>query len=178
VHATILEPGECGQTARGHALRTTWDWAVRCWILSITPGMLLRSKGQDKAKLCLCDGLSKETFHHVQLSCLLSHRRALTQTAHNNVENLFEGALSQVTLLGLGQVDSHNASCGISYHCPTHAHVQTRLVVTFYSASNVIVRSSSFGYFYTIVFLIRTKLSKPPITLVPEYTVSTGYSSV
>lgn len=58
-------------------------------------------------------------FHHVQLSCLLSHHRALTQTAHNNIENLFERALSQVTLLGLGQVDSHTAYCRVSYHCQT-----------------------------------------------------------
>ena len=65
-------------------------------VLSITPGMLLRSQGQDKAKLCSCDGYSKETFHHVQLKCLFSHRRALRQTAHNNITKLFEKALPQV----------------------------------------------------------------------------------
>ena len=98
------------RAALGHALRNTWDWAVRCWILSITPGFLLRSQGQDKAKLCWCDGYRKETFHHVQLSCLLSHCRAIRQTAHNSIAKLF-GPPSSATgsaFLGLGQIDPHS----------------------------------------------------------------------
>ena len=86
----FLSRENAGRALLGRALRNTWDWAVRCWILSITPGMILRSQGQVKTKLCSCDGRSKETFHHVQLSCLLSHRRALRQTAHNNIAKMFE----------------------------------------------------------------------------------------
>ena len=92
----FLSQENAGRALVGRALRSTWDWAVRCWILSITPGMILRSQGQDKTKLCLCDGHSTETFHHVQLSCLLSHRRALRQTAHNNIAKLFEKTFSHV----------------------------------------------------------------------------------
>jgi hypothetical protein len=58
--------------------------------------MLLRSQGRDKTNLCLCDGHSKETSHQLQLSCLLSHRPALKQTAHNNIAKLFEKALPNV----------------------------------------------------------------------------------
>jgi hypothetical protein len=58
--------------------------------------MILRSQGQDKTKLCLYDGHSEETFHHVQLSCLLSHRRASRQTGHNNIAKLFEKTFPHV----------------------------------------------------------------------------------
>ena len=92
----FLSQENTGRALLGRALRNTWDWAVRCWILSITPGMILRSQGQDKTKLYLYDGHRKETFHHVQLRCLLSHRRALRQTTHNNIAKLFEKTFSHV----------------------------------------------------------------------------------
>ncbi len=92
----FLSQENTGKSLFGRALRNTWDWSVRCWILSITPGMILRSQGQVKTKLCSCDGHNKETFHHVQLRCLLSYHRALRQTAHNNIAKLFEKTFSHV----------------------------------------------------------------------------------
>jgi hypothetical protein len=64
--------------------------------LTLLCSMILLSQEQVKTKLCSCDGHSKETFHHVHLSCLLSHRRTLRQTAHNNIAKLFEKTFSHV----------------------------------------------------------------------------------
>jgi len=73
----------------GVALRSVWDWALRAWMLSLTPGQSpvksnLKKWGLTATAQCDC-GHGDETFLHQQLDCHLTHRRNMKQTAHNNV---------------------------------------------------------------------------------------------
>ena len=67
----------------GVALRSIWDWAVRAWMLSLTPGQsICQIEPQEMGADC---GQGDEIFLHQQLHCHLTHRRNMKQTAHNNV---------------------------------------------------------------------------------------------
>ena len=73
----------------GKALRHVGDWALRGWILSLTPyryPVKASFKKWNKTPTALCEyGYGDETMLHLQLSCSMSHRKKTRQTAHNNV---------------------------------------------------------------------------------------------
>jgi len=61
----------------GVALRSIWDWAVRAWMLSLTPGQSpvksnLKKWGLMATAQCDC-GYGDEIFLHQQLHCHLTH---------------------------------------------------------------------------------------------------------
>jgi len=84
----------------GVALRSIWDWAVRAWMLSLTPGQSpvksnLKKWGLTATVQCDC-GHGDETFLHQQLHCHLTHRRNIKQTAHNNVAKVIENQVQHI----------------------------------------------------------------------------------
>ena len=84
----------------GVALRSIWDWAVRAWMLSLTPGQSpvksnLKKWGLTATAQCDC-GQGDETFLHQQLHCHLTHRRNMKQTAHNNVAKVIENQVQHI----------------------------------------------------------------------------------
>ena len=86
---TFLARPNAARPQLGVALRSIWDWAVRAWMLSLTPGQSpvksnLKKWGLTATAQCDC-GQGDETFLHQQLHCHLTHRRNMKQTAHNNV---------------------------------------------------------------------------------------------
>ena len=78
----------------GKAIRHVGDWAVRGWILSLTPywyPVQASFKKWNKSTTATCEcGLGDETMLHLQLVCRLPHRKNTRQTAHNNVALAFE----------------------------------------------------------------------------------------
>jgi len=84
----------------GAALRSIWDWAVRAWMLSLTPRQSLVKSNLKKWGLTAtaqCDcGHGNETFLHQQLHCHLTHRRNMKQTAHNNVAKVIENQVQHI----------------------------------------------------------------------------------
>jgi hypothetical protein len=77
----FLAQENAARTQLGCALKTSWDWAVRCWILCLTPGLLLactksRSKRTTTPQRCGCSEQGIETLSHIQLSCPLPWRHA------------------------------------------------------------------------------------------------------
>jgi len=84
----------------GIALRSIWDWAVRAWMLSLTPGqspVILNLKKWGLAATAQCDcGHGDETFLHQQLHCHLTHRQNMKQNAHNNVAKVIENQVKHI----------------------------------------------------------------------------------
>jgi len=75
----ILARPNAARPQLGVALRSIWDWAVRAWMLSLTPGQSpvksnLKKWGLTATVQCDC-GHGDETFLHQQLHCHLTHRR-------------------------------------------------------------------------------------------------------
>jgi len=63
----------------GVALRSMWDWAVRTWMLRLTPGqspvkLNLKKLGLTATAQVDC-GHRDEIFLYQQLHCQLTHRR-------------------------------------------------------------------------------------------------------
>jgi len=84
----------------GVALRFIWDWAVRAWMLSLTPGQSpvksnLKKWGQTATAQC-DRGHGDETFLHQQLHCHLTHRRNMKQTVYNNVAKVIENQVQHI----------------------------------------------------------------------------------
>ena len=55
----FLSQENVAHTRLGHALKTSWDWVVRCWILCLTSGILLdctksRNKHTTTPQRCGC----------------------------------------------------------------------------------------------------------------------------
>jgi ribonuclease HI len=91
----FLAQENAARTQLGCALKTSWDWAVRCWILCLTPGLLLactksRSKRTTTPQRCGCSEQGIETLSHIQLSCPLPWRHAARCSAHNAIVQVFE----------------------------------------------------------------------------------------
>ena len=90
----FLRRENAGRALLGSALRSAWDWAVRGWMLGISPhsypvqANICRWRKHGSAQ-CEC-GRASETFAHLQLVCTLEHRRALRQQAHNRIASLVE----------------------------------------------------------------------------------------
>jgi len=84
----------------GVSLRSIWDWAVRAWMLSLTPGQSpvksnLKKWGLTATAQCNC-GHGDETSLHQQLHCHLTHRRNMKQTAHNNVVKVIQNQVKHI----------------------------------------------------------------------------------
>jgi len=84
----------------GVALRSLWDWAVRAWMLNLTPGQSpvksnLKKWGLTATVQCKC-GHGDETFLHQQLHCHLTYRRNMKQTAHKNVAKVIENLVPHI----------------------------------------------------------------------------------
>ena len=73
----------------GKAIRYVGDWALREWILSLTPyqyPVRLSFKKWHKTQDATCEcGKGEESLLHLQLKCTLPHRKNTRQTAHNKV---------------------------------------------------------------------------------------------
>ena len=91
---TFLGRRDAGRALLGSALRNTWDWAVRGWMLGVAPysyptqANISKWRKQGSAR-CAC-GHGDETFAHMQLNCTLERRRSARQQAHNNIAGLVE----------------------------------------------------------------------------------------
>ena len=75
----FMNRGNSGREILGQALRNSWDWAVRGWILALSPNSYpikvnYVQWGKSGSSQCAC-GQSAESFIHLQLSCPLEHRR-------------------------------------------------------------------------------------------------------
>ena len=104
----FLSQENTARTQLGCALKTSWDWTVRCWILCLTPGLLLactksRSKRTTTPQRCGCSEQGIETLSHIQLACPLPWRHAARCNAHNAIVQVFEQAC--------GNTKSVNRSC-------------------------------------------------------------------
>jgi len=82
------------------ALRSIWDWAVRAWMLSLTPGQTpvklnLNKWGLTATAQCNC-GHGDKTLLQQQLHSLLTHRRNMKQTAYKNVEKVIENQVKSI----------------------------------------------------------------------------------
>lgn len=89
-----------GRDLLGRALRSSWDWAVRGWILAISPYSYPVKANYAKwntgnTSQCAC-GKDAESFTHLQLGCLLEFRRQARQAAHNRVAKVVEKHLDKV----------------------------------------------------------------------------------
>ena len=86
---TFLSRKGAARDMLGKALRHVGDWALRGWILSLTPyryPVKASFKKWNKTPTALCEcGYGDETMLHLQLSCSMPHRKKTRQTAHNNV---------------------------------------------------------------------------------------------
>ena len=90
-----------GRALLGSALRGAWDWAVRGWILGVTPHSYPVQSNISKWRnsgsgTCLC-GQGPETFAHLQLCCLLEQRRNARQKAHNTVASVIERQFNSIS---------------------------------------------------------------------------------
>ena len=112
----FLSQENAARTQLGCALKTSWDWAVRCWMLCLTPGLLLactksRSKRNRTPQRCGCSEQGIETMSHIQLACSLPWRHAARCNAHNAIVQVFEQAC--------GNSKSVNRSCVWDKTLPT-----------------------------------------------------------
>ncbi|MBL6911070.1 MAG: hypothetical protein ISR34_11690 [Pirellulales bacterium] len=85
---------DAGRALLGSALRSTWDWAVRGWMLGVSPYSYPTRANISKWRKhgsahCEC-GHGDETFAHMQLNCNLARRRSARQQAHNKIASLVE----------------------------------------------------------------------------------------
>jgi len=84
----------------GVVLCSIWDWAVRAWMLSLTPGQSpvksnLKKWGLTATAQCDCRHRD-EAFLHQQLYCHLTQRRNMKQTAHHNVAKVTENQVQHI----------------------------------------------------------------------------------
>jgi hypothetical protein len=68
----FLSQENTAHTQSDCTLKTSWDWVVQCWILCLTPGLLLactksRSKRTTTPQRCGCSEQDIETLSHIQL---------------------------------------------------------------------------------------------------------------
>ncbi len=96
VHGTVLITGEHNtRTHLGHVIKTSWYWSLRCWILCLTPGLLLactksRSKRTTTPQRSDCSEQYIETLHHIQCTWPLPWRHASRYNTHNAIVKVFE----------------------------------------------------------------------------------------
>ena len=95
-----MKRDNAGRDLLGQALRRSWDLAVRGWILAISlysyPVKVNYAKWQKgSTSQCAC-GKDLEFFTHLQLGCLLDHRRQARQEAHNRVAKVVENHMDKV----------------------------------------------------------------------------------
>jgi len=100
VVSDFLGRADAGRALLGSALRSTWDWAVRGWMMGVSPHSYPVQanicKWQKKGTAgCAC-GQSRETFAHLQFTCSLEHRRSMRQQAHNKIAKLVERHAEQI----------------------------------------------------------------------------------
>ena len=96
----FMNRGNSGRDILGQALRNSWDWAVRGWILALSPysypiKVNYVQWGKSGSSQCAC-GQSAESFIHLQLSCPLEHRRNARQEAHNRVAKIVENCMDDI----------------------------------------------------------------------------------
>jgi hypothetical protein len=96
----FMKRDNAGRDLLGQALRRSWDWAVRGWILAISPYIYPVKVNYAKwqkgsTSQCAC-GKDLESFTHLQLGCLLDHRRQARQEAHNRVAKVVEKHMDKV----------------------------------------------------------------------------------
>jgi len=82
------------------ALPSIWDWAVRAWMLSLTPRQSpvksnLKKWGLTATAQCDCEH-GDETFLHQQLHRHFTHRRNLKQPVHNTVAKVIENRAKHI----------------------------------------------------------------------------------
>ena len=102
----FLSQENAARTQLGYALKTSWDWTVRCWILCLTPGLLLayaksRSKRTTAPQRCGCSQQGIETLSHIQLVCPLPWRHAARCNAHNAIVQVFEQACGNTSSVSI-----------------------------------------------------------------------------